>query len=150
MNVTTYKLLIGNNFILANPRKVNFKDSQIFSLNEDNQGPYINTELFDIKGAKIIEILKNNMMFCNIKLNQKFMKRDHILIVDKNGEIILESRVVSKDTIIVSGRFVIGEEVLTITQNYILFANGKRIMHSKVNANNDSISITENGIKSNT
>jgi hypothetical protein len=77
------------------------------------------------------------------------MKRDHILIVDKNGEIILESRVVSKDTIIVSGRFVIGEEVLTITQNYILFAKGKRIMHSKVNANNDSISITENGIKSN-
>ena len=150
VNVTTYKLLIGNNFILGNPRKVNFKDSQIFSLNEDNQGPYINTELFDIKGAKIIEILKNNMMFCNIKLNQKFMKRDHILIVDKNGEIILESRIVSKDTIIVSGRFVIGEEVLTITQNYILFANGKRIMHSKVNANNDSISITENGIKSNT
>jgi hypothetical protein len=78
------------------------------------------------------------------------MKRDHILIVDKNGEIILESRVVSKDTIIVSGRFVIGEEVLRITQNYILFAKGKRIMHSKVNANNDSISITENGIKSNT
>jgi hypothetical protein len=77
------------------------------------------------------------------------MKGDHILIVDKNGEIILESRVVSKDTIIVSGRFVIGEEVLTITQNYILFAKGKRIMHSKVNANNDSISITENGIKSN-
>lgn len=145
----TYKLLIGNNFILGNPRKVNFKDSQIFSLNEDNQGPYINTELFDIKGAKIIEILKNNMMFCNIKLNQKFIKRDHILIVDKNGEIILESRVVSKDTIIVSGRFVIGEEVLRITQNYILFAKGKRIMHSKVNANNDSISITENGIKSN-
>ncbi|HSF50092.1 MAG TPA: hypothetical protein VLA74_04955, partial [Nitrososphaeraceae archaeon] len=88
--------------------------------------------------------------FCNRELNQKFMKRDHILIVDKNGEIILESRVVSKDTIIVSGRFVIGEEVLTITQNYILFANGKRIMHSKVNAINDSISITENGIKSNT
>jgi hypothetical protein len=145
----TYKLLIGNNFILGNPRKVNFKDSQIFSLNEDNQGPYINTELFDIKGTKIIEIIKNNMIFCNIKLNQKFIKRDHILIVDKNGEIILESRVVDKDTIIVSGRFVIGEEVLRITQNYILFAKGKRIMHSKVNANNDSISITENGIKSN-
>lgn len=145
----TYKLLIGNNFIQGNPKKVNFKDSQIFSMNEDKQGPYINTELFDINGAKIIEIIKNNVIFCNRELNQKFMKRDHILIVDKNGEIILESRVVDKDTIIVSGRFVIEEELLTITQNYISFANGKRIMHSKVKANNDSISITENGIKSN-
>ena len=145
----TYKLLIGNNFILGNPKKVNFKDSQIFSMNEDKQGPYINTELFDINGAKIIEIIKNNVIFCNREFNQKFMKRDHILIVDKNGEIILESRVVDKDTIIVSGRFVIEEELLTITQNYISFANGKRIMHSKVKANNDSISITENGIKSN-
>lgn len=143
----TYKLLIGNNFIQGNPKKVNFKDSQIFSMNEDKQGPYINTELFDINGAKIIEIIKNNVIFCNRELNQKFMKRDHILIVDKNGEIILESRVVDKDTIIVSGRFVIEEELLTITQNYISFANGKRIMHSKVKANNDSISITENGIK---
>jgi hypothetical protein len=143
----TYKLLIGNNFILDNPKKVNFKDSQIFSMNEDKQGPYINTELFDINGAKIIEIIKNNVIFCNRELNQKFKKRDHILIVDKNGEIILESRVVDKDTIIVSGRFVIEEELLTITQNYISFANGKRIMHSKVKANNDSISITENGIK---
>ena len=145
----TYKLLIGNNFILGNPKNVNFKDSQIFSMNEDKQGPYINTELFDINGTKIIEIIKNNVIFCNRELNQKFMKRDHILIVDKNGEIILESRVVDKDTIIVSGRFVIEEELLTITQNYISFANGKRIMHSKVKANNDSISITENGIKSN-
>jgi hypothetical protein len=142
----TYKLLIGNNFILGNPKKVNFNNSQIFSMNEDNQGPYLNTELFDIKGTKIIEIIKNNLIFCNRELNQKIVKRDHILIVDKNGEIILESRIVDKDTIIVSGRFVVEREVLTITQNYISFANGKRIMHSKVNSNNDSISITENGI----
>ena len=64
----TYKLLIGNNFILGNPKKVNFKDSQIFSMNEDKQGPYINTELFDINGAKIIEIIKNNVIFCNREL----------------------------------------------------------------------------------
>ncbi len=37
----TYKLLIGNNFILGNPKKVKFNDSQIFSMDEDNQGPYI-------------------------------------------------------------------------------------------------------------
>jgi hypothetical protein len=82
-------------------------------------------------------------------LKAKIRKRDHILILDKNGEIMLESRVVNKDTIIVSGRFVIEEELLTITQNYISFANGKRIMHSKIKSNNASISITENGIKSN-
>ena len=145
----TYQLLIGNNFILENPKKVNFKDSQIFSLNEDNEGPYVNTELFDITGSKIIEIFKNNVIFCNRELKTKFMKRDHILILDKNGEIILESRVVNKDTIIVSGRFVIEKELLTITQNYISFANGKKMMHSKVKSNNASISITENGIKSN-
>jgi hypothetical protein len=145
----TYKLLIGNNFILDNPKKVSFKNSLIFSLNEDNEGPYINAKLFDVTGSKNIEIMKNNIIFCDRELRTKFMKRDHILIVDKNGEIILESRVVDKDTIIVSGRFVIEEEVLTITQNYISFANGKRIMHSKVKSNNASISITENGIKSN-
>lgn len=145
----TYQLLIGNNFILENPKKVNFKDSQIFSLNEDNEGPYVNTELFDITGSKIIEIIKNNVLFCSRELKTKFMKRDHILILDKNGEIIIESRVVNKNTIIVSGRFVIEKELLTITQNYISFANGKKMMHSKVKSNNASISITENGIKSN-
>ena len=144
-----YQLLIGNNFILDNPKKVNFKNFQIFSLNEDNEGPYINTELFDMTGSKIIEIIKNNVIFCNRELKTKFMKRDHILILDKNGEILLESRVVNKDTIIVSGRFVVEEEPLTITQNYISFVNGKRIMHSKVKSNDASIYITENGIKPN-
>jgi hypothetical protein len=127
-----YQLLIGNNFILENPKKVNFKDFQIFSLNEDNEGPYISTELFDITGSKIIQIIKNSIIFCNRELKTKFMKRDHILILDKNGEIILESRVVNKDTIIVSGRFVIEKELLTITQNYILFANGKTHPDPKV------------------
>ena len=145
----TYQLLIGNNFILNNPKKVNFKNSQIFSLNENEEGPYINTELFDITGSKIIEIIKNKVLFCSRELKTKIRKRDHILILDKNGEIMLESRVVNKDTIIVSGRFVIEEELLTITQNYISFANGKRIMHGKIKSNNASISITENGIKSN-
>ena len=145
----TYQLIIGNNFILNNPKKVNFKNSQIFSLNENDEGPYINTELFDITGSKIIEIIKNKVLFCSRELKTKIRKRDHILILDKNGEIMLESRVVNKDTIIVSGRFVIEEELLTITQNYISFANGKRIMHSKIKSNNASISITENGIKSN-
>src|ERR671919_13136 len=127
IDVMAYQLLIGNNFILENPKKVNFKDSQIFSLNEDNEGPYVNTELFDITGSKIIEIIKNNVIFCNKELKTKFMKRDHILILDRNGEIILESRVVNKDTIIVSGRFVIEAHLITITQHYLPFADRNRI-----------------------
>jgi hypothetical protein len=121
-------------------------NSQIFSISEDIDGPYIDTQLIDKHGTKIIEIVKNNITFCNKDLKPKVMKRDHIQILDKNGEIILESRVVGKDTIIVSGKFESQRETLTITQNYILFNNGKRLMHSKVNAYNNSIQITENGI----
>jgi len=141
-----YKLLIGNNFILENPKKVNFLNSEIFSVDEDIDGPYIDTQLIDQNGTKIIEIIKNNITFCNKDLKPKIMNRDHIQILDNNGEIMLESRVVGKDTIIVSGKFERQRETLTITQNYILFNNGKRIMHSKVSANNNSIQITENGI----
>ena len=145
----TFKLIMGNNFILNSPKKVNFKDYEIFSLSEDNNGPYINTEVLNINGIKLIEIVQNEVIFCDNNLNTKLKERDHILIVEKNGEIMLESRIIDKDTIIVSGKFVIKEELLTITQNYILFANGKRIMHSKVKSHNNSIYITENGIKSN-
>ena len=145
----TFKLIMGNNFILNSPKKVNFKDYEIFSLSEDNSGPYINTKVVNINGIKLIEIVQNKVIFCDSNLNTKLKERDHILIVEKNGEIMLESRIIDKDTIIVSGKFVIKEELLTITQNYILFANGKRIMHSKVKSHNNSIYITENGIKSN-
>jgi hypothetical protein len=141
-----YKLLIGNNFILENPKKVNFLNSQIFSIDEDIDGPYIDTQLMDQNGVKIIDIIKNKIIFCNKNLKPKVMKRDHIQILDNKGEIILESRVIGKDTIIVSGKFGGQRETLTITQNYILFTNGKRLMHSKVNANKNSIQITENGI----
>ena len=145
----TFKLIIGNNFIIDSPKKVKFKQNEIFSLNEDNSGPYINTEVFDNNSKKLIEIVKNKVIFCDKKLNTKVNERDHILIIEQNGEIILESRVIDKNMIIVSGKFIINREILTITQNYILFPNGKRIMHSKVKSNNNSITITEKGIKTN-
>lgn len=141
-----YKLLIGNNFIFGNPQNIYYNNSHLFSLDEDIDGPYIDTELFDITGNKIVEIKKNNLLLCNTELDKKVLKRDHILIIDKNGEIIIESRVFDKDTIIISGRFIVNRVVLTITQNYILLPNGKRIMHSKVKANNNSVIITEKGI----
>ena len=141
-----YKLLIGNNFIFGNPKTIYYNNSHLFSLDEDVDGPYIDTELFDITGNKIVEIKKNNLLLCTTELDKKVLKRDHILIIDKNGEIIIESRVFDKDTIIISGRFIVNRVVLTITQNYILLPNGKRIMHSKVKANNNSVIITEKGI----
>lgn len=141
-----YKLLIGNNFIFGNPKTIYYNNSHLFSLDEDIDGLYIDTELFDITGNKIVEIKKNNLLLCTTELDKKVLKRDHILIIDKNGEIIIESRVFDKDTIIISGRFIVNRVVLTITQNYILLPNGKRIMHSKVKAHNNSVIITENGI----
>ena len=141
-----YKLLIGNNFIFGNPKTIYYNNSHLFSLDEDIDGAYIDTELFDITGNKIVEIKKNNLLLCTTELDKKVLKRDHILIIDKNGEIIIESRVFDKDTIIISGRFIVNRVVLTITQNYILLPNGKRIMHSKVKAHNNSVIITENGI----
>lgn len=141
-----YKLLIGNNFIFGNPKKIYYKDFHIFTIDEDIDGPYIDTELFDTKGRKIVDIKKNNLLLCSNKLDKKVLRRDHILIIDKNGEIIIESRVFDKDTIIISGKFIVNEVVLIITQNYILLPNGKRLMHSKVKSNNNSVIITENGI----
>ena len=141
-----YKLVIGNNFIFGNPKNIYYNNSHLFSLDEDIDGLYIDTELFDITGNKIVEIKKNNLLLCDTELDKKVLKRDHILIIDKNGEIIIESRVVDKDTIIISGRFIVNRVVLTITQNYILLPNGKRIMHSKVKADNNSVIITEKGI----
>jgi hypothetical protein len=141
-----YKLLIGNNFIFGNPKNVYYKNSHLFGIDVDKDGPYINTEVFEINGSKIVEIKKNNLLLCNSKLNKKVLRRDHLLIMDKNGEIIVESRVFDKDTIIISGKFIVNEEELTITQNYILLPDGKRIMHSKVKADNNSLIITENGI----
>ena len=143
-----YKLLIGNNFVFGKPKKIYYKDSHIFSIDEDIDGPYIDTELLDTTGKKIIEIKKNNLLLCNFECDKKVVKRDHILILDNNGEIIIESRVLNKDTIIISGRFVINDVILTITQNYILLPEGKRIMHSKLRSDNNSVTITDQGILS--
>jgi len=141
-----YKLLIGNNFVFGNPKKIYYNDSHIFSIDKDIDGPYIDTELLDIRSKKIIEIKKNNLLLCNNELDKKVVTRNHILILDKNGEIVIESRVFNKDTIIISGRFVVNDVILTITQNYVLLPGGKKIMHSKLRSNNNSVTITDQGI----
>ena len=143
-----YKLLIGNNFVFGKPKKIYYNDSHIFSIDEDIDGPYIDIELLDTTGKKIIQIKKNNLLLCNFEFDKKVVKRNHILILDKNGEIVIESRVLNKDTIIISGRFVINDVILTITQNYILLPDGKKIMHSKFRSDNNSVTITDQGILS--
>ena len=71
---------------------------------------------------------------------------EHILIVDKAGEIVFESRMLDKKTILVSGIFYVDDLKLTITQNYITLPTQKRIMYDKVDANNKDINITNKGI----
>ena len=72
---------------------------------------------------------------------------EHILIVDKTGEIVFESRIIDKKTILISGIFYVDDLKLTITQNYIILPTQKWIMHDKVDANNKDINITNEGIR---
>jgi predicted transcriptional regulator len=72
---------------------------------------------------------------------------EHVLIVDKTGEIVFESRILDKKTILVSGIFYIDNLKLTITQNYIILPTQKWIMHDKVDANKKDINITNEGIR---
>ena len=80
-------------------------------------------------------------------LNKK-NQRDHVLLKDKKGEIMIESRVLDKEMILVSGIFSFKEFVLTATQNYLILPNGQWLMHNRSTANNSSVTITEFGIKS--
>jgi hypothetical protein len=70
------------------------------------------------------------------------------LINDRKGQIMLESRVLDKQMILVSGIFSFKEFVLTATQNYLILPNGQWLMHNRTTANKSSVTITEFGIKS--
>ena len=52
-----------------------------------------------------------------------------------------------KKTILVSGMFAFPQFMLVATQNYIVMPNGKRLMHSRINAKNGEVTITEDGLK---
>jgi hypothetical protein len=70
------------------------------------------------------------------------------LLINKQGEIILQSRILDKKTILVSGKFSFKEFVLIATQNYIILPNGKKMMHNRVRANDGSVKVTaDEGIK---
>ena len=47
-----------------------------------------------------------------------------------------------KNTSLISGKFSYKDFIVTVTQNYILLPNGKKVMHDRVSARSGSVSIT--------
>ncbi len=145
-----YTLLMGNNFILNSPKKIMFNDILLFELigKNNNDPPLISANIYNNIHIKIIEIRESICKYCDNALIKKRDEKDHILIMEGNGEIVFESRVLDKNTILVSGIFSIdNDKKLKVTQNYIILPSGKWIMHDRINSNNQNIIITDDGIK---
>ena len=145
----TYTLLLGNNFISNSPKKIKFYDKLLFTLNEKNENniPLISANI-DNNNKKIIEVHENKCRYCNDNLIKKRDNENHILITEEGGEIMFESRILDRNTILVSGMFYIeGKQKLVVTQNYIILPSGKWIMHDRIDSNNKDIIITVDGIK---
>ncbi|HXT82939.1 MAG TPA: hypothetical protein VN704_01090 [Verrucomicrobiae bacterium] len=146
----TYTLLMGNNFISNSPKKIRFYDTLLFSLNKknDDDSPLISATINNNTGKNLIKIDENQCNYCDESLIKKIDNKDHILITDNNGEIFFESRILDKNTILLSGTFYIdGDQKLVITQNYITLPSGKWIMHDRIDSNTKNIIITNDGIK---
>ena len=145
----TFTLLIGNNFISNSPRSIRYNEKSLFKLEQisDLQNPFISVNIVDPDNKLVIEVVENVCKYCSPDLKIRKSDLDHVLIVDKAGEIVFESRVLDKKTILVSGIFYVDDLKLTITQNYIILPTQKWIMHDKVDANNKDINITNEGIR---
>ena len=100
-----YTLLFGNNFITNSPLSVKMANEVLFSLGEDSEGPYLTTSIFDSTENTLIKIEKNNCIFCNEKFIKQKNQRDHVLLKDKKGEIMIESRVLDKEMILVKAAY---------------------------------------------
>lgn len=144
-----YTLLFGNNFISESPKSVGVYDQVLFLLNEDLNGPHLTTEMYDSSVDNIIVKVEKNICtyYDSHKLVKKHNERNYLLLDNKEGENVLQSRVLDKKTLLVSGIFWSRVFVLIATQNYIVLPNGKKMMHKRINARNSHIKITEEGIK---
>jgi hypothetical protein len=111
-------------------------------------GPYLSAEIYDNVGNQLVKVDQNACIYYRDKLINKSREPEHILIINTDGENILESRVLDKKSILVSGTFAFPQFMLVATQNYILMPSGKRLMHSRINAKNGDVAITEEGLKS--
>ena len=145
----TFTLLIGNNFISNSPRSIRYNEKSLFKLEQisDSQNPFISVNIVDPDNKLVVEVVENVCKYCSPDLKIKKSDLDHVLIVDKAGEIVFESRILDKKTILVSGIFYVDDLKLTITQNYIILPTQKWIMHDKVDANNKDVNITNEGIR---
>ena len=149
-----YTLLIGNNFISNSPKKIMFYEKLLFALNKKNDDdaddgvPLISAKVNNNLNKTIVEINENKCTFCDANLIKKRDVPEHIVISEENGEIVFESRILDKRTLLVSGTFYIEEnQKLVATQNYIVLPSGKWIMHDRIDSNNDDVIITNEGIK---
>ena len=141
---------MGNNFISNSPKNVKFYDKILFTLEEkyETDSPVISANIDNNNTKQIIEVSENKCKYCDNALIKKRDNPDHILITEESGEIIFESRIVDRNTVLVSGIFSINEiQKLIITQNYIILPSGKWIMHDRIDSNNKDIIITNDGIK---
>lgn len=139
----TYTLLFGNNFISESPKSVNFCGRTLFLLNEDTIGPYLTAQIFDATADNLIVKVQGNVCtYCSQRLIMEHNERNHLLINNYEGENIIQSRILDKKTILISGVFSFKEFVVTVTQNYILLPTGKRVMHDRVSARSGSVRIT--------
>ena len=148
----TYTLLMGNNFISNSPKKIKFYDKIMFALSEKNTDytdtPLISATISNNDNKTIVEVNDNKCDYCDAKLIKKIDSKEHILITDEAGEIMFESRLLDKNTILVSGIFnIVNNQKLVVTQNYITLPSGKWIMHDRINSSNKDIIITDDGIK---
>ena len=143
----SYTLIFGNNFVSESPKSIKIYDRTLFSLGENSLGPYLSAEISDKLGNQLVKVDQNACIYYREKLVNKSKEPEHILIIDINGENILESRVLDKKTILVSGLFAFPQFMLIATQNYIVLPNGKRLMHGRINAKNGNVTITEEGLK---
>ena len=145
----TFTLLIGNNFISNSPKSIRYNEKFLFKLEQisDSHNPSISVNIVDPNDKIVIEVIENICKYCSPDLIMKKSDLEHVLIVDKTGEIVFESRIIDKKTILVGGIFYVNDLKLTITQNYIILPTQKWIMHDKVDANNKDINITNDGIR---
>ena len=146
----TFTLLIGNNFISNSPKSIRYNDKILFSLgqHQDTNIPNISVNVLDQSNNQVVKVEKNVLEECSPELIIKKSDPEHILIVDKAGEIIFESRILDNKTILVSGIFYIDDARLTITQNYIILPTEKWIINYYINSNNKDVAITNDGITS--